>query len=135
MSFRSIAFVLIATLVSFAPTRAVLADTKAERQDVASASDAAHVKDGIRKLGTGPDTRISVRRKDGKKLTGYVAAADDQAVTVVNHAGDSTTVPYGDVTQVRGQNLSTGAKIAIGAAIGVGVFVLALYIFLATQTR
>ena len=42
----------------------------------------------------------------------------------------ATTVAYGDVTQVKGHNISTGAKIAIGVAIGVGVTLLLLYIYL-----
>jgi hypothetical protein len=135
MSLRTIALLLVAALATLAPARPVLAETNAGRADAPAASLPARVRDGVRKLGTGPDARISVRRRDGKKVKGYVAAAGDAGFTVVTKSGGTAQVRYDDVTQAKGQNLSTGWKIAIGAGIGVGVFFLVLYIFLATQTR
>jgi len=42
----------------------------------------------------------------------------------------ATTVAYGDVTQVKGHSLGTGAKIAIGIGIGVGATILVLYLYI-----
>jgi hypothetical protein len=41
--------------------------------------------------------------------------------------------PYGDVTQAKGNNLSTGAIIAISAGAAVGVALPILYIIIATN--
>jgi len=37
--------------------------------------------------------------------------------------GEATTIAYSDVAQVKGNNLSTGAKVAIGVGIVVGVII------------
>lgn len=75
---------------------------------------AAKVKAGIFKLGTGPAARVSVKLRDGTKLKGYVAeAGDDRFVVVDEKSGASTEVPYPQVKQAKGNNLSTGVKIAI----------------------
>jgi len=87
------------------------------------------VKDGIRKLGVGEQTRVSVKLRDRTKLTGFISTIEEDHFAITNaKTGVVTTVAYPDVTQVRGNNLSTGAKIAIGIAIGVGATLLALYL-------
>jgi hypothetical protein len=48
--------------------------------------------------------------------------------------GESTTVPYAGVGQVKGNNLSTGVKVAIGIGIGVGATLLILYLIFAPRT-
>jgi hypothetical protein len=61
-------------------------------------------------------------------LTGYVSEIGDNSFAVTDvKTGAITKVAYHDVAQVKGKNLSTGAKIAIGVAIIVGVAIL-LYI-------
>jgi hypothetical protein len=72
------------------------------------------IKSAIARLGAGPDARIEVNLKDKRKLKGYVSeVGDDHFVVVDNKTGAATTVPYPQVRQVKGNNLSTGAKIAI----------------------
>jgi hypothetical protein len=39
----------------------------------------------------------------------------------------ATTVPYPQVGKAKGNNLSTGAKIAIGIGVGVGIFLLVMW--------
>jgi hypothetical protein len=74
----------------------------------------AKVKAEILKLGTGPAARVSLKLRDGTKLKGYVAEAGDERVVVVDgKSGASTEVPYPQVKQAKGNNLSTGVKIAI----------------------
>jgi hypothetical protein len=118
------AFLLFSAVVCVKPA---LADSKEEKQ----ARFAEKVKTGIHKLGAGKDSIVEVKLRDKTKLTGYVAEVSDTGFVVSNpKLGSSTTVPYADVTQVKGHNLSTGAKIAIGIAIGVGIalIILAIYI-------
>ncbi|HXT62958.1 MAG TPA: hypothetical protein VN696_07980 [Pyrinomonadaceae bacterium] len=67
------------------------------------------------KLGTGTAARVEVKLRDKTKLRGYVEqVADDHFVVVDEKTGATTTVAYPQVKQVQGNNLSTGAKIAIG---------------------
>jgi hypothetical protein len=90
---------------------------------------AAKVKAAIFKLGTGPAAHVSVKLRDGAKLKGYVAeAGDDRFVVVDEKSGASRDVPYPQVKQVKGNNLSTGAKIAIGIGVAVGVLLLILVV-------
>lgn len=91
------------------------------------AARAAKVKAAVAKLGVGTDTRVSLKLKDKTKVEGYIAEAGEESFVVADlKTGAATTVIYPSVTQIKGQNLSTGTKIAIGAAIGVGVLVLVL---------
>lgn len=80
------------------------------------------VKAGILKLGVGETTRVDVKLKDKTRLTGYLSEISDDSFAVTDlKSGESRTVAYPDVVQVKGNNLSTGAKITIAVAIIVGV--------------
>jgi hypothetical protein len=92
---------------------------------------AAQVKLKLSNFGVGENARLAVKLRNKVVLGGYLKSAGEDSFVLTNlKTGDSTTVSYADVTQVRGQNLSTGAKIAIGIAIGVAavLIVLAIYI-------
>lgn len=89
------------------------------------------VRQGIFKLGTGKDARVEVKLRDKTKVRGYISQADDNGFAVVDlKTGASTNVVYPNVKQVRGNNLSTGAKIAIGVGIGAGITLLIFLIWL-----
>jgi hypothetical protein len=133
MPYRLSVFLLAIAVASLASVRTAAASSKPERTEADRTGLAERVREGVRQLGTGPDAHISVRRQDGTKVKGYVASADDASFVVVTRSGDATQVPYGDVTQVKGQNLATGWKIAIGAAIGAGVVLLVLFIYIAAN--
>ena len=76
------------------------------------------IKASLLELGTGDATRVTVKLKDKTKLTGYIKEIGDRSFVIADAATSSaTTVPYPDVVQVQGNNLSTGAKIAITVAI------------------
>ena len=105
-------------------------------QDTASASStrdketrlAEKVKEGILKLGTGQESRVTVKLKDKTKLSGYVSEITESAFVVTDlKSAEATTVAYPNVVQVKGNNLSTGVKVAIGVGIIVGVIIV-LYI-------
>jgi hypothetical protein len=105
-----------------------LANTEAAKQ----VKFAEKAKAGVVKLGVGPDARITVKLRDKTKLAGYVSSAEANLFVVTDlKTGESTEVAYADVAQVKGHNLSTGAKIAIGIGIGVGITLLVLFILYA----
>jgi hypothetical protein len=112
-----------------------LATARADRASEKMAEHTAKVRDNILRLGTGPHTRIELTRRDGTRLKGIVTAADEAWFTVADAEGRTTQVPYSDVTKVKGHNLATGWKIAIGVGIGVGVVILLVGVFLLTNSR
>ena len=83
------------------------------------------VKEGIGRLGTGPEAPVEVKLRDGKKLKGYISEAGENSFVIVDaKSGAASTVPYPQVKQVTGNNLSKGAKIAITVGIVVGLLFL-----------
>ncbi|HKA19611.1 MAG TPA: hypothetical protein VKN18_15075 [Blastocatellia bacterium] len=106
------------------------ASTKEEKQ----AQRAEKVRSAILKLGVGPDARVALKLRDNAKLAGYISSANDDSFVVTSlKTGNTATVVYNDVTQVKGNNLSTGASIAIGIAIGVGATFLLLFVYAITH--
>ncbi|MBC7901392.1 MAG: hypothetical protein H7070_15215 [Saprospiraceae bacterium] len=86
------------------------------------------VKQGIARLGTGESARVEVKLRDKTKLKGFVKEAGSDSFTVADaKTGVETRVAYSNTKQIKGHNLSTGAKIAIGLAILAGV--LAIFLF------
>lgn len=119
-----IAVVLLHTLLFVQPA---FASSKAEKE----ARLATQVKQKLSNFGVGESARLAVKLRNKAIVGGYLESTGEESFVLKNlKTGDSTTVAYTDVTQVRGQNLSTGAKIAIGIAIGVAavLIVLAIYI-------
>lgn len=83
------------------------------------------VKTNISKLGTGANARIKLKLKDGTKIKGYISEVSEDSLVVQNEkTGLSERIAYTSVKQVKGNNLSTGVKIAIG----VGIFILVIVI-------
>jgi hypothetical protein len=108
---------LVLATTLFLPN-AVLADETEQRTAAVE-----KIKSEIGKLGTGPDAEIEVRA-GGEKLKGYILRTDrDEVLIVQAKSGKVTSVFYPQVKTVKGQNLATGAKIAIGVGIVVGVLV------------
>jgi protein subunit release factor B len=97
------------------------ARSKAEKQ----ARFAERVKAGIVQLGVGEESYVTVKLRDKTKLAGYISEAREESFVVTDlRTSEATTVAYADVKKVKGHNLSTGAKVAIGAGIVVGVVML-----------
>jgi len=87
---------------------------------------AADVKSQITKLGTGSAARIEIKLRDKTKLKGYVQEiAEDHFVVIDDETGAATKIAYPQVKQVKGNNLSTGAKIAITLVIVGIIFAIA----------
>jgi sensor histidine kinase regulating citrate/malate metabolism len=76
------------------------------------------VKANIARLGTGKDARVEIKLRDNTKLKGYVSQINENNFVVVNDkTGNASEVPYANAKQVKGNNLSTGVKIAIGVVV------------------
>jgi len=123
---KSFAIILACLLVQMLSVQLATAKSKEEKQ----AQLTQKVKIEISKLGVGRDARVEVKLQDRTKLAGYVSEVKDESFILTNaKTGAATPVAYADVTQVKGHNLSTGAKIAIGVGIGVGIVVIVLAIW------
>jgi hypothetical protein len=82
------------------------------------------VKAGIVKLGIGRSSKVAIKLRDKSKLAGYVSEIGESSFIVTDIEGiKATAIGYRDVVQVKGNNLSTGAKVAIGVAIAIGVII------------
>jgi len=115
---------LVALLINLAGMRLAYADSKEEKQ----VRFAEKVKASVLKLGTGEAARVKVKLRDKTKLEGYISAADGEGFIVTNpKTGMATQVAYPQVKSVKGNNLSTGAKIAIGVGIAAAVILLILW--------
>jgi hypothetical protein len=91
------------------------------------------VKKGIGKLGTGADARVEVKLRDKTKLKGYVSEAGEDSFVIVDEKTNAISrVPYSQVKQVKGHNLSTAAEIALG--IGVILLPIVMVILLVSQS-
>lgn len=88
------------------------------------------VKLGITKLGTGTDAKIKVKLKDKTKIEGHIIESNENQFIVMNSkTGETVSVPYSNVKQVKGNNLSTGVKIIIGVAIFVAAIAIILAVY------
>ena len=120
---RILSLVLIGSLMMVAGGRSALASN-------ANAKEAAFtdkVKATIAKLGTGPSAQVEIKLRDKSKLKGYIKEAqEDHFVLVHGKTGATTEITYPQVKSVKGNNLSTGAKVAIGVGIGFVILLIVL---------
>lgn len=124
--FKKILTIAIAgLLIQAVCVQPAAAAPKAEKE----AQRAEKVKEGILKLGAGNDARVAIKLRDNTKLAGYISGATEGSFVVTDpKTRSATTVSYDDVTQVKGHNLGTGAKVAIGIGIGVGLTLLVIWL-------
>jgi hypothetical protein len=116
-------FVVMVAMMNFCTVFA-FASAPAEKE----ARQMAKIKTAIQKLGTGEKARVKLELKDKTKLEGYVSAAGDDSFAVTNpETGVTANVAYPQVSKVKGHNLSTGAKIAIGAGIVIAIAIAVLF--------
>ena len=121
---KLVMLVLVALLINVASVRLAYADSKEEKQ----ARFAEKIKANVLKLGTGESTRVKVKLRDQAKLEGYISEAGSETFIVTNQkTGAATTVAYAQVKSVQGNNLSTGAKIAIDVGIAATIIFIILW--------
>lgn len=115
---------LVVLLINLTAVPLVYAAAKEENE----ARFAEKVKASVMKLGTGEAARVKIKLRDKTKLAGYISVADDEGFTVTDSkSGTATTIAYTQVKTVQGHNLSTGAKIAIGAGIAAAIIFIILW--------
>jgi hypothetical protein len=115
---------LIAFVINLGVARLAYAESKEEKQ----ARFTEKIKANVLKLGTGESTRVKVKLRDQPKLEGFISDAGAETFTVTNRkTGVATTVAYAQVKSVQGNNLSTGAKIAIGVGIAAAIIFIILW--------
>ena len=80
------------------------------------------VKSKIARQGIGAKAKVTIRLKNGTKVKGYVAQAEDNDFVIRDRKTDApTTIRYEDVLKVEeNRGHSTARNIAIGVAVGVG---------------
>jgi hypothetical protein len=120
-----LSLVFIALLISSVGLRTVKAGSTEEKQ----ARHAEKVRTNVAKLGVGEAAVVEVTLRDKSKVKGYISRADSEGFTVANpKTSAATTVVYPNVKSIKGKNLSTGAKIAIGVGIAAAIVFVILYI-------
>lgn len=121
---KLVTLLLVAFVINLAGVRLAYADSKEQKQ----ARFAEKVKANVLKLGTGESARVKVKLRDQAKFEGYISDAGADTFTITNRkTGVATTVAYPQVKSVQGNNLSTGAKIAIGLGIAGAVIFIILW--------
>lgn len=119
---KTFCLLLIGSIMMVTSGRIALAATAREKE----AALTEKVKAAIAKLGTGPSAQAEITLRDKSKLKGYIKEANEEHFILVHQAGDATEVAYPQVKKVTGNNLSTGAKVAIGVGIGIVILLVAL---------
>jgi hypothetical protein len=93
-------------------------EARAEPRPQPQVGRASKVKAAINQLGTGEETAVVVKLSNKTQLRGYVSQAyGDEFVVTDPDTGTSTSVPYEEVKQLDGENLSSGRKIATGGGV------------------
>ena len=87
----------------------------------------------VSKLGLGEKARATITLKNGTKVKGYVAQADENDFVIRDRkTGTPTTINYADVVKVqKNRGHSTARNIAIGVGIGAGALLAIIFISIA----
>jgi sulfate adenylyltransferase subunit 1 (EFTu-like GTPase family) len=123
---QTLSLILVALLIQAPLVTPVTAKTKEEKTQ----QHAVKVRNMIAKLGTGESARVEVKLRDKTKLKGYIREAGAGSFVIVDSkTGAATAVAYPQVKQAKGNNLSTGAKIAIGLGLAAAVIIFLALLF------
>jgi uncharacterized protein HemX len=109
---KYLTLIIVVLIINLALGSSAFAGTREEKE----AKFAEKVKANITKLGTGKNAQITVKLRDNTKLKGYVSEIKENSFVVVDDkTGNASEVPYPNAKQIKGNNLSSGVKIVIGA--------------------
>jgi hypothetical protein len=109
--------VLMLHAFSYAPLAFETPSERAKKAMLAS-----EVKAGVMSLGTGTSSRVRVVLYDKTRYDGYITEiANDHFVVADAKTRATAPIAYPEVKGIKGNNLSTGAKIGIGVAVAAGV--------------
>ncbi len=122
--FKKITVMILTVALTNVLAVSALAKTSAEK----TAQQTARIKAAIQKLGTGEKAIVKLELTDKSRLEGYISEAGAESFTVINPKNDRmSTVTYPQVGKIKGHNLSTGAKIAIGVGIAIAIAIAVLF--------
>ncbi len=94
----------------------------ARPQDDKEARRIEKIKANVKKLGTGSQARVKVKLKDGREFRGSIREVTDDAFMIIEEKTHApVTVSYSDVSELKGKNGLTAAKVGINVAKGVGI--------------
>ena len=78
------------------------------------------IKMKVAKMGTGEKAKAKIKLRSGEKLKGYISSAGENDFTITDKkTGQSKTIAYSDVDEIKKPGLSQGMKIAIIVGIAV----------------
>ncbi|MCA1620766.1 MAG: hypothetical protein LC795_15955 [Acidobacteria bacterium] len=126
---KRICSIALAALLLQAAAAPAFAKSSAEKE----ARRVEKVRTQLARLGTGKDAVVRIELRDKTRLEGYVSEAGAESFVVTDKAGKATTVAYPQVGKAKGNNLSTGAKVAIGIGIGAGITLLIVFLYIAAH--
>ena len=125
---KKILSLALSALIIHAAGFALLAD-ESQKDKAKRALLAAEIKSGVAAIGEGKSARVRVLLNDKSKYHGYVTEiAEDYFVVADARTGATAPIAYGEVKGIKGNNLSTGAKIGIGVAVAAAVVIIAAII-------
>ncbi|HKR02110.1 MAG TPA: hypothetical protein VJT09_15635 [Pyrinomonadaceae bacterium] len=124
---KILSLALVALMIHAASFTLLAGETRKERMKRAML--AAEVKTGIAAIGTGKSARVRVLLTDKTRYHGYVTEiGEDHFVVADAKTGVTSPIAYAEVAGIKGNNLSTGAKIGIGVAVAAAVVIIAAII-------
>jgi hypothetical protein len=101
---------LIISLVNLICIAPVTAETNADKE----VRFAEKVKAGIARLGIGPEARVEIKLRDGRKLKGYISEIGDEYFVVTDaKTGTATSIPYPQVQKAKGHNTRQNIIVAV----------------------
>jgi hypothetical protein len=117
---KCLSLILIALLASLIPARQVLASSSDGQQTPLVEK----IKAKIAKRGVGEKARVEIKLRNGKTIKGYVSSAGQDDFRLTDRkTGQTTTVAYADVVEVKNPGLSNLTKVAVFVGIGVAVVI------------
>jgi len=84
------------------------------------ASTVEKIKTKITRLGVGEKARAQIKLRNGQKIKGYVSNASEDNFSLTDRkSGQTATIAYADVVDVKKPGMTKRTKIIIGVTIGV----------------
>ena len=103
-----------------------VAQTTEDKETRLLGEQSAKFRSEVQKRGMGEQARVKVTLRDQTEVKGYISQIGAESFQVTdNKSGRATTIGYQEVRKLRKPGLSTGAKIAIVAGVGLGVAIAA----------
>ena len=111
---------LIFSVFTLTFSRPALARTTQTKQD----KHTEKIKEQVKKIVADEKVTKKVKMLNGTIYLGFISTPTEDSFVVQYKTGGSTTVKYSDVKSIDKKEVSTGLKIGIGAAAGIGALIL-----------